>query len=90
MTKLDFLTRGDLFSELSDLARRNGVSNRSTWNDLVEATVESHRELGELDKDQDLQGLKEQLRGMWDEYNRQAGEMSQGALDEDPETPRAG
>lgn len=90
MTKLDFLTRGDLFSELSDLARRNGVSNRPTWNDLVEATVESHRELGELDKDQDLQGIKEQLRGMWDEYVRQAGELSQDALDEDPETPRAG
>ncbi|KAA0206051.1 hypothetical protein EDM68_03515 [Candidatus Uhrbacteria bacterium] len=89
MTKLDFLNRGDFFSELSDLARRNGVSNRSTWNDLVEATVESHRELGELDPDQDLQGLKDDLRGMWDEYVRQAGPMDERALDEDPETPRA-
>ncbi len=89
MTKLDFLNRGDLFSELSDLARRNGVSNRSTWNDLVEATVESHREIGELDPDQDVQGLKDDLRGMWDEYVRQAGPMDERALDEDPETPRA-
>lgn len=89
MTKLDFLNRGDLFSELSDLARRNGVSDQHTWNDLVEATVESHLDLGEFDPDQDLQGLKEQLRGMWDEYKRQAGELSQEAIDEDPETPRA-
>ncbi len=89
MTKLDFLNQGDLFSELSDLARRNGVSDQSSWHDLVEATVESHRELGELDKDEDLEGLKEQLRGMWDEYKRQAGEMDQAAIDEDPESPRA-
>jgi hypothetical protein len=88
MTNLDTLSRGDLFDELSDLARRQGVQNEDMWRQLVDETIESHLDIGEVDPDQDLEGLREAMYGRWESYWSQAGEERPSSLNEDPKAPR--
>ncbi|MBU0540165.1 hypothetical protein KKF59_01770 [Patescibacteria group bacterium] len=86
---LDILSQADLFNEISDLARSQGVATQEAWEELADETVESHLLLGELDPDQNLVGLKTTLHGLWQEYSRGAGEESMEAIDEDPQAPKA-
>lgn len=86
---LDTLSQADLFNEISELARSQGVATQAAWDELADEVVESHLLLGELDPDQNLVGLKTTLRGLWQEYNREAGEESASAIDEDPQAPKA-
>lgn len=89
MTRLDTLNRDDLFKEISDLARAQGVLSAEMWNELTEEVIQAHLELAELDKDQDLEGLQTTLREKWEEYKREAQIESPRAIDEDPEAPHA-
>lgn len=86
---LDTLSRDELFKEISDLAREQGVTNKEDWRALVDEVIESHLDLGELNKDQDLVGLKETLTESWEEYERESGQESAGAIDQDPDAPSA-
>jgi hypothetical protein len=85
---LDTLNRNDLFVEVSDLAREQGVTSQEEWKQVVDEVIDAHINLGELDKDQDLEGLKVQLGDMWPEYEREAAPESAAAIDEDPEAPK--
>lgn len=87
--RLDTLNRDDLFKEISELARDQGVSGKDEWMDLIDEVVESHLSLGELDPDQEITSTKEHLREMWDEYQRESGPESAGAVAEDPDAPHA-
>lgn len=89
MANLDTLNRGELYNEIAELARANGVNGREGWSELVDEVLDSHLDLAELDPDNDLQGLKDVLVGMYEEYERTAGPMSDRAIDEDPEAPHA-
>ncbi|MBI4139055.1 hypothetical protein HY479_02795 [Candidatus Uhrbacteria bacterium] len=86
---LDTLNRSDLFQEISELARAQGIATREEWGGLVEEVVDSHLDIGELDPDQNLTGLKELLHAMWDEYKRESQPESKEAVDEDPDAPHA-
>ncbi len=70
--KLDTLSNAELFEEISDLARDQGVATEDMWKQLVDEVLDSHLELGELDKDQDLENKKQVLSDMWGEYEREA------------------
>lgn len=80
--KLDTLSHGELFEEISDLAREQGVADEQMWNELVSETVESHLSLGELDKDMDLENLKTILNGMWADYKREADAEMAGEIED--------
>ncbi len=83
---LTTLTIDELYQEVADLARDQGVADKETWHDLVEEVVEGHADLGELDDEQDTEGMKEVLRNKWEEYKEEAGEESEeGVEDEDEE-----
>lgn len=86
---LDTLNRGELIAEISDLAREQGVTDQSGWNELVDEVLDSHLDLAELNADADLEGLKQALALGWEEYRREAGQETNRAMDEDPETPKA-
>ncbi|MEO5927881.1 MAG: hypothetical protein ABIO72_04125 [Patescibacteria group bacterium] len=86
---LDTLNRDELFRELVELAKEEGVTSQEMWNELVDELLDSHLNIGEMDKDQDLEGLKVQLNGMWEEYKREAAPESSAAISEDPEAPAA-
>lgn len=89
MLHLDTLNRGELFNEISELARANGTKNKSEWRELVDEVLDSHLEDAELDPDGDLEGLKTVLTDMWETYESTAGEESRAQIDEDPEAPHA-
>lgn len=86
---LDTLNRDELFRELVELAKEEGVTSQEMWNELVDEVLDSHLDIGELDKDQDLEGIKVQLNEMWPEYAREAAPESANAISEDPEAPNA-
>lgn len=81
---LDTLNRDDLFKEVSDLAREQGVADKDMWKELVDQVVDGHVDLGELDPDQNLVALKELLYDAWDEYVREAGVESESRVEDEP------
>lgn len=82
---LDTLSRDELYNEIEDLARRQGVASQEMWNGLVDEVLESHLDIGELEKDQDIMGMRDDLYAGWETYQNESGEESQ-ALNEDPHT----
>lgn len=68
---LTTLTLEDLYAEISDLARDQGVNSKEQWDELVEDVVEDHLDLGELDLEEDSEGLKDDLRGKWSTYKKE-------------------
>jgi hypothetical protein len=85
--EIESLTPEDLYNEIADLARTQGVSTRGDWNDLVDEVVESHLTLGELDPDQEIEGCKDGLYLRWETYKHLAGEETPDAVSEDPDFP---
>ena len=84
---LDTLNLGELFTEISDLAREAGVTSQVDWNGLVDEVLESHSNIGETNDDQDLAGHTQALQMMWAEYQRESGPESMNAVGEDPRAP---
>lgn len=85
---LDTLNRGELFDEIAELARAQGVTDQASWNELVDEVLESHFSIGELNDDQDIEGMREILHLAWNEYQNESGPESGNAIAEDPEFPR--
>ncbi len=69
---LTTLTLEDLYSELSDLARDQGIDSKESWDELIDEVVEGHLDLGELDLEQDIEGMKELLRARWDAFKKES------------------
>ncbi len=89
MPNLDTLTRSELYKEIADLARDEGITSQDDWNELADEVIESHLDLGELDPDQDVEGLRAALHASWDTYQSESAPESDSAVDEDPEAPHA-
>jgi hypothetical protein len=63
----------DLYNEISDVAREQGVSNQHMWREMASDIVEDHLALGEIDVDEDTESMKENLFAMWEEYKLENG-----------------
>jgi len=87
MTRLDTLNLHDLYNEVADLARKNGVAERRGWDSLVEKVLLGHLNLAEFDEDQEIEAFKTKLQDQWDEYKRRGQVESMHAIDEDPRAP---
>ncbi|HWQ99657.1 MAG TPA: hypothetical protein VN397_02295 [Candidatus Methylomirabilis sp.] len=87
MTNLDTLNRGELYNEIAELARDGGVTSQDDWNELCDETIESHLDIGEMDPDQDVEGLRQALHMAWDEYRIESAPESDAAVGEDPGAP---
>lgn len=75
--------RADLKRELFDLAQLQVPDTQEVWNDLVDEIVEGHIDLGQLDKDQDTEGMKAYLRTLWEAYKEQATDPDASIEDQD-------
>lgn len=71
MQTADAYTVDELFQEAADLAREQGVSDEAMWAEVVDEVVEGHLALGEFDEDEDIEGIREELRKKWGEYRRE-------------------
>lgn len=80
---LTTLTATELYDEIADLARDQGVSDKERWIELVEEVVESHLSLGEIDLDDDTEGMKEILSGRWVSYKKELAEEQGEEAEED-------
>lgn len=85
MANLDTLSDGELYNEIAELAREQGIATQADWNNLVEEVLESHFDLGELNDDQDLEGKRQNLNQMWSNYQSLSGEETPTQIDQDPE-----
>jgi len=81
------LTSEDIYNEIADLARDQGIANQEDWDNLVNETVESHLTLGELNPDQGIEGMKDDLSLRWKTYKHLAGQETPDAISEDPDFP---
>jgi hypothetical protein len=84
---LDTLTTAELYTEIADLARAQGIATQDMWNQLCDETLESHEDLAELNDDQDLEQKRLALHEMYEEYTNESGPESLNAISEDPEAP---
>ncbi|OGH68786.1 MAG: hypothetical protein A3I29_00330 [Candidatus Magasanikbacteria bacterium RIFCSPLOWO2_02_FULL_44_11] len=68
------LTIDNLYHEIVELAREQGAQTRELWNEIVDEVVEGHIDLGELDADQNTEGMKEVLRAKWNTFREELAE----------------
>ncbi len=86
---LDTLNTSELFTEIAELARTEGVTGQNSWNELVNQVLEGHEDIGEMNDDQDLEGLRKDLYMKYTEYARESVPESDAAISEDPNNPHA-
>ena len=77
----------DIYNEMADLARDQGIATQETWNDLVSEVVDGHSDLGEIDAEEDTEGMKRELRAMWGEYKAESGVEAVEILDSGDSDP---
>jgi len=58
------------YAEIKERAEALPVTSKEAWDDLVEEYVNEKQEVGELDIDEDSQGIIEDLKAMWPEYEK--------------------
>ncbi len=87
MTRLDTLDRNNLYDEVAELAREQGIADAEGWATLCDEVISAHLDLAELDPDQDLESIREQLKSKWEMYKEAAHVESKDAVDEDPRAP---
>ncbi len=73
MMKNPIMSREDLFTEVVERGRQEGVTDQSAYNVLVENLLEDHRRLNEIDSDQDINSIREALQGRFEVYKQQTG-----------------
>ena len=58
----------EIFADLVEQARGQGVTTQEAWDDLVDAEIDAHVNLGEMDKDDDLVNLREVLKARFTDF----------------------
>ena len=66
---LDF-NLNQAYAEIKENAEAEPVTNKESWDDMVEQYINDKIESGELDKDEDYEGMIENLKNMWPEYEK--------------------
>ncbi len=59
-----------LYREITERAKMNGVVNQEQWDGIVDEVIEQYRTTeGEIDTDEDTEGMEEDLRARFAEYD---------------------
>ncbi|MBI2443948.1 MAG: hypothetical protein HYV42_01755 [Candidatus Magasanikbacteria bacterium] len=90
MQTADAYTTDELYREVADLAREQGVAGQEMWNELVEEVVDAHLDLGELTDDENLENIKAELADRWHEYEVSAVAAARGGTAEEDAGESAG
>lgn len=56
------------FEEVSAQALNEGVADKAAFDEYIEQAVRNDERWGELDSDNDLEGIETQLKARWPEY----------------------
>ncbi|MFA5188051.1 MAG: hypothetical protein WC460_01670 [Patescibacteria group bacterium] len=58
------------YNEIKKRAEEAPVTNKEAWDEMVDDYITERLEVGELDLDNDSQGMIEELKSMWSEYEK--------------------
>ncbi|MFC1788161.1 hypothetical protein ACFLZY_03000 [Patescibacteria group bacterium] len=73
MTENLFTNREQLFQEIVQRGRSEGVTAQDAYDELVKTVIEDHRRVGEIHDDSATVDWAEQLQGRWFDYVRTLG-----------------
>lgn len=68
MTEFLSVDPSEIFLEIVELGRAEGISTHEAYIDLVDEIIERHRGLGEMHDDSSTVARAEALRGRFEEY----------------------
>jgi polyhydroxyalkanoate synthesis regulator phasin len=60
----------DLYEEISDLVRSEGVLSREEWNDFVDEFLEEKRSTMKIEDEDDWQYVVESLQAHFDQFSQ--------------------
>ncbi|TAK03775.1 hypothetical protein EPO34_01260 [Patescibacteria group bacterium] len=63
----------EIFLEIVELGRAEGINTKEQYVDLVDEVIERHRGFGEMHDDSSTVGMAEALRGRFAEYQAAIG-----------------
>ena len=58
----------ELFIDIAEQARSQGVTTQEAWDELVDAELDARLGVGEMDKDDDLVNLREVLQARFVDF----------------------
>ena len=73
MTQLFSQDDAQLFEEIVEKGREEGVTTQEGYHELIDVILESHRDVGESHDDESEVDTAEMLRGRFQEYLEAAG-----------------
>ena len=68
MTEFLDIDREQLFQDLVERGRQQGITDEEAYHELCDDLVTELLEVGEMDKDSDTQGLIDHLKGRWPDF----------------------
>ncbi len=75
MTENLAISEQELFDEITDRAIDEGVTDAEAFGQLVEAVINEHIDAGELDKDDDTEGMEDRIKDRWGEFEQRLNEQ---------------
>lgn len=72
---VEFLSENinEIFDELVEQGREQGVTDQEAYSMLIENVIEEARGAGEIDDDGATETMEEMLRGRWEEFQERLG-----------------
>ncbi len=70
----------ELFQEIVETGRENGVVDQEAYHELVDEVIETHREMGEIHDDEPIDSMVELLKDRWSDYQSALGLESKHPL----------
>ncbi len=58
------------YNEIKERAEAEPITGKEAWDSLVEEYINEKLDVGELDRDEDSQGMIEDLKSKWSEYEK--------------------
>ncbi|MFH1712497.1 MAG: hypothetical protein ABH846_04670 [Patescibacteria group bacterium] len=68
MTENLAMSNQEIFDEIVERGIAEGVGDQEAFHQLVETVLEQHQDVGELDKDQNVELKEDVLKARWPEY----------------------
>ena len=70
MTQFLSFDLNSAYAEIKERAEAAPVTDREAWDEMVDDYITEKLEVGELNTDEDTQGMIEQLKARWPEYEK--------------------
>ena len=65
----------EMFFELRGMAEDEGAYNQEEWNSLVDGVLEDRKEKGNLDEDDDIEGIRQILEARFEQFEESIPKM---------------